>query len=357
MLPELQRSETPTPDHMRDLIQLCREHKVSIYESEEVQLAVDVLLKEFFQRKGQFRERTFLRLESGLKAFRQFCEQHGLSYLPAKFSSVELFVQHRASTVRTSTLKADIWAVSTFHRKLGLPDPTLHEYVRATVKEATLTKIGDLELIKQATPLNLQILKELQEVWTGTNASLIQKRDYAALAMSYNGLLRCSELRHLRLDMTTHINGRLRIAIPFSKTNISGIADYVTLSHSVSRAVLEYMRAANLSLGDSGYLIQGISAHNKVKRMKDSDGNLKPVGYTAVKDIYTRAWKVTKNYYEPNSRAFSTHSCRVGAAVGLAQRKVDVLQIMKAGRWTNATMPNRYIKTLDNSDTTEDMMM
>ena len=188
--------------------------------------------------------------------------------------------------------------------------------------------------IKQATPVTLDDLKEISEVYA-KSSSLLDIRDLAILGTAFSCLLRGSELRRVQLG---HIDfTKAKLTIPFTKTNHSGAPDIAPVSDMALVWIKQYLKAANFDLSDKEqYIFRRLTPRRTLHR----DRSLH-IGKDALSKCYKRAFDLVERNHTGEA-PFSTHSTRVGSCQALWAAGVELGEIMKLGRWSTEAIAYQY---------------
>ena len=156
----------------------------------------------YFQRQALARS-TRKTYRSGWRAFCQFCDQHTLSPCPASKLSICLFATSLSRKVGHSTVRTYLAAISYFHRRQGVPDPTSDNHqlqlvvkgIRRTMAEQRPpTPWG-----RSRRPISLRMLRQLCTTIPQMNLREQDKAMFiSALTLAFFGCLRVSEFTYSR---------------------------------------------------------------------------------------------------------------------------------------------------------------
>ena len=300
----------------------------------EVQRQVKRFLDELEQTKGGLRSRSWDKLESRWGLFVTFCFRHGEQPLPVKHEVLMNYLTERGALVHRNTLKGDLWAINTIHFNAGFSKPCDDPAVKALVKTISDQQVESGIGIKQATPVTLDDLKEISEVYA-KSSSLLDIRDLAILGTAFSCLLRGSELRRVQLG---HIDfTKAKLTIPFTKTNHSGAPDIAPVSDMALVWIKQYLKAANFDLSDKEqYIFRRLTPRRTLHR----DRSLH-IGKDALSKCYKRAFDLVERNHTGEA-PFSTHSTRVGSCQALWAAGVELGEIMKLGRWSTEAIAYQY---------------
>ncbi|WP_146130725.1 tyrosine-type recombinase/integrase [Photobacterium damselae] len=328
-------------------VERANELGIPIYEIPHMAAAVEMLLNNFLNNGANHRKRSLKRLNDGWKSFERFIRQHtkwgNQTYLPAKPAAVRDFIQSRHDDgIHRNTLKLEIWAIRAVHRATGMPDPTVARSVTNLIGKVITTQALDERFIKQAQALNYEAISILVKKWR-LSGNLAERRNLAYIVAAYDGLFRYAEISNIKLDhIKPQDNGTLQVVLPITKTNHSGDADVVVLSATTRQVIEEYMQLGRFNYkpqNKNDYLFKGVSGWGS--SLKDSG---KPLAHNSVLTMLNSAYKVIYSGIDEDElpRKYTAHSMRVGAAQDMFKRGVELARIIKAGRWSNESMPIRY---------------
>ena len=159
-------------------------------------------------------------------------------------------------------------------------------------------------------------------------------RDAALLLVMSDAMLRIGEAVAIDCEhISTEADGTGRLEIPQSKTDQEGNGAILFLT---PRAV----NAIHRLLSRGGYA-SGPLFRRALKGDHLSNSRLTTDGARII--IKSSARKL-------GNHGVSGHSLRIGTAQELARRGATLLELQKAGRWTNSQMPAHYIRNQAASD-------
>jgi len=333
------------PDDVKDAVEKAIKNGINVATDKRFQSAFAHLLGEFKKREKRFSPHTLRRLEVSWRKFVEWCVENKQHSLPAAPNTVEQFLQSKESTLHRNTLSIYSWAISRIHRISGCPDPSKDIYVQDRLAAIKREKITNGEGVKQASPFNEQHLDQVTSLWL-RDAKLINRRNLALLAVAYESMLRASELANIQThDLKIDQDNYATLAVPVSKNNKSNKADTRILSQFAVGLILDYTEMANINLNSEGYLFRGVSKHNSginPSLNKDTkEIEHKPLSTKTIEYVFHRAWQAL-TLEQNNTRPFTAHSARVGAAQDLLRKGFSVLQIQQAGGWSTGAMVYQY---------------
>jgi len=194
---------------------------------------------------------------AGVRAWCAWCDQHGLSPLPARPADIAAFLAAERYPVppekprAANTLKLRLAAVGYLHYLAGCPSPT-------TTAQVTETLAGLDKLAKQAgqgpKPKLAATIAILREIVAPIGDDLPGLRDRALLLLGFAGAFRRAELARIAVaDLEEGAHG-LRITLPFSKGDRDRKGVQVGIPYGTSelcpvRALTRWRDAAGITQG------------------------------------------------------------------------------------------------------------
>ena len=144
-----------------------------------------------------------------------WCEQRGVSPLPASSANVAAFLaSERARKIAPKTLDLRRSAIRYLHRIAGCPVPTDDACVAATLAGIHRTAAGEGQHPRKKKAATVQVLRRLLEPMGDDLAAL---RDRALLLVGFAGALRRSELVAIRVNDLEHTERGLRVRLGQTK--------------------------------------------------------------------------------------------------------------------------------------------
>lgn len=251
--------------------------------------------------------------------------------LPAPPQLVAEFLAAHAHSHAPSTLSRYVAAISKVHRVRSLPDPTLAELVKATMRGIRRSELG-LRNSAVAKPL---MRDDLFMVLDAIGSSLADCRDRALLMLGFAGALRRSELVGLdvrdlnaapqgliiglRRSKTDQLNEGRQLGIPFGNAQVCPVKSLEQWLKRSSIATGSLFRSINKAGCVSEKRLSGEAVSLIIKKRLSAAG-LDPTGY-------------------------SGHSLRVGFATSAALMGTPQWKIRMQTRHATDTGVARYIRT------------
>lgn len=332
------------PHQLRELTKL----PLSDTDSEIAQQLSKKFLAELEETRGGLSDSSWRKLTNRWFIFVKYCTENNLEYLPTDFETVLGFLKFRGGSLHRNSMKGDVWAINFIHFHAGYPKPCADISISALLKKHALEEVENGIEIKQATPLTLQDLREINQHFKATQ-SVIEARNVAIVNLTYCCLLRFSEMHKVKVE---HIDfRRKRLKIPSSKTNKSGKPEFAPLNNSVIEKIQSYMQLAGMNIHQADtYLFKPGTKYNKLMK-----GN-RALSYNSGLNIYKAMFDICKHNH-PFDPCFTTHSPRVGACQYYWENGFSVQDILKIGRWSNIETAHRYGHGYElNGDIVDDIM-
>ncbi len=258
--------------------------------------------------------------------FARWCGNKRARPFPADAPVVLRYVQQMPRSLKPTTIRRRLAAISRLHTLVGAPDPTTTidvalELLRRYRKHATAPR--------QALGLTRERLADLLET---CDTSLSGLRDRAMILVGFEALCRRSELVQLSVDdLVDTARGRIRLAVHQAKAGPVVRRRFVWLSGASSEALRRWTSSAEIEFGPLFRPVYGASVISRY---------MTPLTVSRV--LKARAKRAGFSHKE--LEFVSGHSLRVGAAQQLALNGHDIAQIMRAGGWRSVATLARYIE-------------
>jgi site-specific recombinase XerC len=186
---------------------------------------------------------------SDFDLFRAWCEQRGVSHLPASPESVAAFLAAEASRgIKPSSIGRRVAAIRYAHRLAGCDNiPTDSEAVRATVR-GIRRSLGAARVRKA--PILAETVRAMAQ---SAPETLRGARDRAILLLGFAGAFRRSELVALNVSDLEETEDGFRVTIRKSKTDQEGQGQTIGIMRGSAacpvRAVKTWLAAAHIIEG------------------------------------------------------------------------------------------------------------
>lgn len=279
---------------------------------------------------------------SALRAWRLWCQERGVSALPAEPTQVALYLTQMAKAgMSVSSLDRAVAALRHAHLDAGLPDPGTSRGV-SKVRQGLRRKVGSAPRA-QAHPFSTDEIRRI--VTCIDTSSLRGKRDRAIILLGYAGALRRSDLSALDTRDAAFRAKGIVLKIKKSKSDQEGQGEYVGIvrgqhpeTDPVS-AVYEWVKAAGL---------------------KPSDPLFMPVSWSDIRPTFRRMdprsiSRVIAARSEASGLSdlnISGHSLRAGHATTATERGVPATRLARTTRHRNLTTLATYVRPAEVLDDT-----
>jgi site-specific recombinase XerD len=261
--------------------------------------------------------------------FSEWCKTNGLLELPADPETIVYYITYLAKSLKASSIKRKMTAISQRHETAGYPSATKTALVKG-VWDGIQRKIGIKEEGKDA--LWLHELRQIIEAIP--QDTLIGIRNRALLILGWAGALRRSELVSLMVEDISKTRDGLILHLNKSKTDQKGEGQEVALPYGSNpmtcpvRSLEDWLAASDLS---EDPLFRRIDRHGNIL------GGLTPQSVRLiVKDCCEKVG------LDPN--LYGAHSLRSGFCSTAAKAGKPEHQIMKQTRHKRSDSLQRYIK-------------
>jgi len=189
---------------------------------------------------------------AGVRAWCDWCDQHGLPCLPANAADVAAFLAaERGRGLGVTTVALRRAAIRYLHVIAGCAVPTAEAAVSATMAglQRTAAKTGQLPARKLAATAEI-----LRQILAPVGTDLADLRDRALLLTGFAGALRRAELAAIRVEHLEPCERGLRLTLPHSKGERTGAAVTVAIPYGTTelcpvRALQRWQDAAGITEG------------------------------------------------------------------------------------------------------------
>ncbi|SCY16975.1 tyrosine-type recombinase/integrase [Paracoccus tibetensis] len=287
---------------------------------------------QFKRLEGAYAPSTMRGYYADIRAFVNWCEEHGVSPFPAQVGLVCQFLDHQAAAgLAISSIRRRMYALRKAHNLLLYPDPTREEDVNLTfrrIRRASFARPA------QAKGLTKDFLQQFLDGQPHTPWGL---RNRTMLSLGYDLLTRRAELVALKdRDLEPRRDGTYRCVIRRSKADPFGNGRTAFCSRRSAALVAEWRAWRG---PDVEWLFCPIYSGKAINR------SLSP---TTVKRLVKSA--AARADLDPDMvAAFSGHSLRVGAAQDLLASGHDTAAIMRAGGWKSINVLGRYLENAEHN--------
>ena len=279
----------------------------------------------FDRLEGAYAPNTLRAYRSDWAHFLDFCENAGLTPLPASPETMEAFIAFEAQHA-VATVERRLYSIRKVHELAGLANPCADIGV-----SLALRRVRRLKPNRPGQALGVR-RDMLECMITGQPNSLQGIRNRALLSIGFDFLTRRSELASLRTkDLELQADGTVRGLIRRSKADQLGFGRTVYGSTRSGNLLAEWLDAREI---DTPWLFCPV---------RHSFAYDRPLSTSQVKNIIKAAAKAA-DIGGNGTGEVSGHSLRVGAAQELMARGADIGTIMRAGGWKTVDVVARYVQ-------------
>lgn len=290
--------------------------------------------------------------------FEQYCLEHNLQSLPADPRSIISFIGHQKELLQASTgmqlskqtLTTRIAAIRFYHIQAGFPTPTEHPLVIRVMRGLSRNHQRLVQDYDQQ-PIMYDEVELLIQAVDQQPHPLLRLRDKAIIQLGLQGGFRRSELANLKVHYLSFMRDKLKVRLPFSKSNQQGLKEWKSLPDSEPFAAYHAVKSwLNESQISDGHLFRSISRDGKTLRPYHVNDNNKPKstfsrnsGFLNGDDIY----RIIKQYCLQAglpAQYYGAHSLRSGCVTQLHENNKDILYIMARTGHTDPRSLRHYLK-------------
>ncbi|HBM2815653.1 TPA: tyrosine-type recombinase/integrase [Enterobacter hormaechei subsp. xiangfangensis] len=325
-----------------------------LVESADLNQKIRDNLEEFLRQRDAFSPNTIMKITYVFRSWCEWCKENNAQQLPALPQDFKRYMADlRARGLASTSIDGYKTTMNILHRHAGLPslneDLSVTREMRAIARRAAMQG----ENVGQAIPMHLSDLKELEQIW-GESERLIELRNLAALWMSYNTMLRVSELARVRVrDLRYQADGTILVDVAYTKTSYGGRGTLKILGKRTARIVTRWLEESGLADVPDAWVIAPVSRGNEVRTVTA------PIHRNSILKIFYAAWHALARDMLPGNKGrytmWSGHSCRVGAAQDMLLSGASLVAIMHEGTWKDPARAMAYLRELEakNSELTK----
>ncbi|MCL1096020.1 site-specific integrase [Shewanella kaireitica] len=291
---------------------------------------------------------------SSFGIFKTYCETHGLSSNPADPRTVISFIGHQKDfyqaksghQLSTQTINSRLAAIRFYHIQSGSPSPTEHPLVTRVMRGLMRNHTRIVSDYDQQ-PIMYDELELLIQAIEGQSQALTQKRDKAIVLLGFQGGFRRSELANIKVNHLSFLRDKLKVRLPYSKSNQQGQREWKVLpkeeTFSAYEPVKDWINAAKIT---EGHLFRSLTRDGRyIRDYQVLDAN-SGKGFLRGDDIY-QLIKRYCNKADLDPRFYGAHSLRSGCVTQLHENNKDHLYIMGRTGHTDPRSLNHYLKPND----------
>ncbi len=258
--------------------------------------------------------------------FVQWCDQYGFSFLPSEAVTVAKFLDAQSLTKAPATVRRYAISVGKIHRLLDLHDPTSFEMVKLAVRRVYRSASAPQ---RQSMGLTRENVNEIAAL---SHRSLRHLRDATMVSVGFDALARRSEIVNIRVSDVHIVNLTSgRVLIRRSKTDQISRGRWACLTGATSELVLRWLH--NRPNGE--FLFGPVYQERVIDRALD------PV--TVQRSVRRAMSEIGLD----ETRKYTGHALRVGAAQELLKLGRSSSDIMRAGGWRSVSSLARYLEAAE----------
>lgn len=281
--------------------------------------------------------------QSDWNDFALWCQKHNLHPLPATPQCIALYLTEKSSSLKISSLRRRLTAISQVHKMQELEFNAAHVAIRsvwAGIRRAKGTaaegkapvRVADMRLIIFTRPHTLRGL-----------------RDIALLSLGFSGAFRRSELVSLNHGDLEFVPEGLKINLRRSKTDQEGAGMVKSVPFGQNpktccvRAVQRWLQASAIQ---SGPIFRPINRHGQIRPRRLTGHAVA----TLLKDALAeslRSQGIPERQIKAKVRNFSGHSLRAGYVTSAAAEGAEEHVIMRQTGHKRVDTVRRYIREGD----------
>lgn len=271
---------------------------------------------------------TWRAYASDWRHFANWCAAHDLQALPAKSSTLSLYLTDLATRYKVATIERRLASISQMHQLQGHTSPTSSADVR-TVFAGVRREHRHPQKQKDAMVTSL-----LRLVVAALPESIAGQRDRALILVGFASALRRSEIAALDVANVEEAPEGLVLTVLKSKTDQEGHSRRIGIPYGSSlatcpvRSLRSWLKASGIS---EGALFRGVDRHGNVT------GRLS--GHAVAAIIQRSAARAGLD-----AQKFAGHSLRSGLATSAATAGVSERIIMKQTGHRSVQMVRKYIR-------------
>ena len=274
--------------------------------------------------RGAFSGNTERALRADVDIFSNWCDEMGLTVLPAHAATVVQFIDAMARVRAPATVRRYVSSIATVHKAIRLQNPLESARVKLALQRMHRRKGRRQSQVRGLTwPLRQLLLQ-------ASGDRLIDARNRAILAVAYDTLLRRSELVALQVsDLLAEMDGSATLLVRRGKTDPEGDGAMLYLHGDSVKLVRTWLERSRIA---DGRLFRSLRKDGTPGEALDS---------SQVPRIY-KSMANSAGLPRDTVQALSGHSTRVGAAQDMIASGIELPAILQAGRWKNTVMLYRY---------------
>lgn len=296
--------------------------------------------------------------QTSFSLFEQYCTAHHLQSLPADPRSIISFIGHQKELLQASTgsllskqtLTTRLAAIRYYHIQAGFPSPTEHPLVIRVMRGLSRNHHRQVQNYDQQPIMYDEVALLIQAIDQQPHP-LLRLRDKAIIQLGLQGGFRRSELANLKVQYLSFMRDKLKVRLPFSKSNQQGVKEWKNLPDSepfaAYNAVKDWLKESQIT---DGHLFRSISRDGKTLRpyqisdkVTSKSSLVRNSGFLNGDDIY----RIIKQYCVKAglpAQYYGAHSLRSGCVTQLHENNKDTLYIMARTGHMDPRSLRHYLK-------------
>ncbi len=296
---------------------------------------------------------------SSFSLFSNYCSEHRLNTLPADPRTVISFIGYQKELIQSrsgaqlsrQTLTSRLAAIRYFHIQAGYHSPTEHPLVIRVMRGLSRNKQRTVSDYDQQ-PIMYDELEMLLNVIEQQPHAITRARDKAIIQLGFQGGFRRSELADIRVNHLSFLRDKLKVRLPYSKSNQQGQREWKNLPQSEPFAAFDAVKHwLTVSKIQDGHLFRSLTRDGSQVRdysvaNQGIESKKRNSGFLRGDDIYQMIRKYcTKAGL--SHEFYGAHSLRSGCVTQLHENDKDHLYIMARTGHTDPRSLKHYLKPKD----------
>jgi len=286
---------------------------------------------DFFKTlEGAYAPNTIKAYQADFTHYQRWCQRNNHEPENACATVFVPYLDEMSQELTSATIQRRIASLSQIFKLTSTPNITKEPEVLLALKKIN-RRLGKSQ--KQATPLTLEVMRELQAV---CDEGIVGLRNRLLLQLGYESMRRRSEICAFKFDdVKTLPNGKHALLLQKSKTDQFGEGKLIPISDEFVEMINHWQDCIKQT---DGYILRSFKRDLSVRESLD------PAALNKILKALQRKSQM-KDIGE-----LSGHSFRVGAAVDLLDKGVPLESIMLRGGWKSENTALRYLRNWNDND-------
>lgn len=256
--------------------------------------------------------------------YRAWCIERKIDPWPVRAIVLARYIDCMASRHAPATVRRKVSSLVSICRAVGWKNPQKRAAVNLALKRMYQRKGRRQD---QARGLTWALRKRMI---SASGSRLIDARNRAMVAVSYDALLRRSELVSLQVsDLVRESDDSATLFVRKSKTDPEGEGAVLFLARDTVKLLREWLQRSGIV---GGYVFRSVQKGGHL------GGKLSGSQVPRIFKSMAKKAGLGKNIVA----GLSGHSARVGAVQDMIASGIELPAIMQAGRWKSTAMVHRY---------------